>query len=497
MEPLSETLLQHWPGVLFHQRPDLTFDSASPRLAELTGLPLERWRHDPELLWKVVHESDADDLRQRIARVAEVPQGFTTSFRLRHAITGRIAYISEFRRPLFDSTGRLQGYEGFWLDQTRQAVSEKRLASAAWKETLALLTMGLAHDFNNVLGGILGLSETFLSQIKPDHPFREGLALMKRNAQHAAQLVKRIVQLHQVKAGQRSYHDLNTIVTESAELVGKIIPKHVHFSTRLDPNPLPLYADAVELQQVIINLSLNAADAMPERGELTFQTSYHAQLAPRDYQVGTRPRLPAASLSIADTGSGIKPRHLGSIFEPFFTTKPMNKGSGLGLYNARLFIEKHQGAISVESTEGAGTTFQLWLPQADFTEADTAQELSSRRRRSLLLAGEGGRALDSTAEFLRQHNCHVVAASAEAEDLLRSPDYNFDALLVLLEPRDTRFLPLLDFVRKQRLPLKLIVQTVGCNPDEVDPQLLAKADLVIPADLSQETILRRLAETLD
>ena len=147
MQAPTENLLQHWPGVLFHQRPDLTFASASPRLAELTGLPLERWQRDPGLLWKVVHESDADDLRQQIARVAAVPAGFTTRFRLRHAGTGRVAHIAEFRRPLFDASGALAGYEGFWMDETRQTVSEKRLASAAWKETLALLTMGLTHDF--------------------------------------------------------------------------------------------------------------------------------------------------------------------------------------------------------------------------------------------------------------------------------------------------------------------------------------------------------------
>jgi signal transduction histidine kinase len=496
MQDVSQNLLEHWPGILFRQRPDLTFEFASPRLAELTGLPLERWHRDPELFWKVVHESDADDLRQQIIRVSAVPQGFTTSFRLRQAISGRVAYISEFRRPLFDPGGRLQGYEGFWLDQTRQTVSEKRLATAAWKETLALLTIGLSHDFNNVLGGILGLSETFLSQIPPDHPFHEGLTLMKRNAQQAAQLVQRMVQLHHVKAGNRGYHDLNAIVAESGDLVRKIIPRHFDFSVHLDANPLPLYADAVELQQVIINLALNAADAMTDRGKLSFQTSLHAELALRDYQVGARPRLPAVCLSVADTGAGIQPRHLGSIFDPFFTTKPMNKGSGLGLYNTRLFIERHHGAISVESGEGTGTTFHLWLPQADFTEADTAHELSSRRRRSLLVAGQAGRTLDSTAEFLRQHGSQVATAGTDAEDFLRSPDQSFDALLVLVEPRDTSWLPLLKFVRRQRLPLKVIVQTVGCNPDEVDSQLLAKADLVIPADLSQEMIVKKLAEAL-
>jgi hypothetical protein len=209
--------------------------------------------------------------------------------------------------------------------------------------------------------------------------------------------------------------------------------------------------------------------------------------------------LPAACLSVSDNGSGIKDRHLPSIFEPFFTTKPMNKGSGLGLYNARLFVERHEGAISVETAEGAGTTFRLWLPLADFTEADAARERFKRQRRRLLLAGAPGESLDCTAEILRQHDFHVhaVADVAETEDVLRSPEQSFDGVLVLLEPRDSRWLPLLRFIRQEKLPVKVILQTVGCNPDEVETQFVARADLVIPADLAQESILKRLAELFD
>jgi hypothetical protein len=127
------------------------------------------------------------------------------------------------------------------------------------------------------------------------------------------------------------------------------------------------------------------------------------------------PRLPCICLTIEDSGTGIKQRHLASIFDPFFTTK--SKGSGLGLYNARLAIEKHQGAISVTSKEGAGTSFQLWLPEADFSESARVEEEARRTRqarRSLLLVGQAGEVLDKTAELLRSHNYHiVVAASAD------------------------------------------------------------------------------------
>jgi signal transduction histidine kinase len=128
----------------------------------------------------------------------------------------------------------------------------------------------------------------------------------------------------------------------------------------------------------VINLVLNAIDAMPQTGRLVLRTSGFATLpSPENFQ-GTLPRLPVACLSVQDNGCGIKPHHLPSVFDPFFTTKPANKGSGLGLYNARLFIDKHRGAITVDSKEGTGSTFHLWLPQADFAEAD-AESPSARQ----------------------------------------------------------------------------------------------------------------------
>jgi len=497
MEAFLSSLMQHWPGILFRQRPDLSFELASPRLAELTGHPLDKWQLQPGLFWEVLHELDVDDVKKSVARSGEGVEGVTTDFRVRHAATGRVAYISEFRRAQRDAEGRVVGYEGYWLDITRQTLSERRLATAAWKETVGLVTLGLAHDFNNILAGILGLSESYLSQIQSNHPFHEGLVLVKKNAQQAAQLIQRIAQLHRGKTGTRSYHNLNDLVKDAVELLRKVVPRRIEVVTHLDSAQLPLYVDVVELQQVLINLALNAADAMPERGTLTLQTSQHGAVPSGKGCVDIQRAAPAACLEVTDTGSGIKSRLLPFIFDPFFTTKPMNRGSGLGLYNARLFAEKHRGGISVESLEGSGTTFRVWLPLADFTEADRALELFSKRRRSILLAGHPGPQLESTVEFLRMHNYHVVKGGLDAEDLLRSSDYLFDGVILLAEPEDQQALALARLVRQQKLPVKLILKTVGCNPDELDPQLFGKADLVISADLPEDTILDRLAAIFD
>ena len=497
MEPILESLLPHWPGVVFRQRADFSFEFATPRLEELTGRPLTEWKTCPGLFWTAIHELDADELKRSIAAMVTEPRGATTRFRIRHAQTGRIAYIAEFRRAQRDAAGGVLRYEGFWLDETRLTLSERRLATAAWKETLGLLTLGLAHDFNNVLAGILALSESFLSQIQPDHPFHEGLVLVKRNSQQAAQLVQRIAQLHRGKTGTRAYHHLNDVVREGVELLRKVIPRRVELQAHLDSAALPLYVDAVELQQVLINLALNSSEAMPAEGKITIHTSQCETMPCLEHWVGDLPRQKVACLSVIDSGLGIRSRHLPFLFDPFFTTKPMNRGSGLGLYNARLFVERHQGAISVDSTEGAGSTFRVWLPLADFTEADRAMTLAARRRRSLLLVGNSGPLLDSTTEFLRQHNYHVVVCSRGAEDLLRSSDYQFDGLLILIERSDSTFAQLVQFVRQQRLPLKVIGKSVGCNVDELDPSIVSKTDLVISSEIPEDAIPERLAMVFD
>jgi len=494
---IFEDVIEHWPGVFFRQRPDLSVEYISPRIGHLTGIAAADWMTSGPMLDRVVHDLDLEEFSRQIQRAGQGTDGCECSFRVRHTISGRVCYVTEYRRAVRDQAGQLTGFVGYWNDVTRQTLSERRLATAAWKETLGLLTLGLSHDFNNVLAGTLALTESYLSQVPKDHPFHEGLRLIKQNTDQAAQLVRRIAQLHRGKVGNPGYQNLNEIVADSVDLLRKVVPKRIELISQPAPAPLPLYVDAVEIQQVLINLALNAADAMPERGSLRIETSRETSLPAWDHHVGVAPRLPAACLTVADTGTGIKGRHLAFIFDPFFTTKPMNKGSGLGLYNARLFAEKHFGAISVESREGEGTTFRVWLPVADFTEADKDMETFNRRRRTILLAGRPDQLMESTAEFLRQHNFHVTTGGLNSEEILRSSEDRFDGLLILAEPHEQTCLRLAAFVRQQKLPTKVIIKTIGCNQDELETQFLLKADLIISADTPQDSIVEKLLTTLD
>jgi len=345
------------------------------------------------------------------------------------------------------------------------------------------------------MAGIHSLSESFLSQMDDQHPFEEGLSLIKKSSLQASQLVQRMINLHLGQTGERNYNDLNEVARDLLELVSKILPRRIRVGTELTAETLPVYVDLVELRQVVINLLLNAADAMPQGGNLTLRTSRHTELPTLDNFKGTAPRLPCVCLTIQDTGCGINERHLASIFDPFFTTK--SKGSGLGLYNAQIAVEKHQGAISVKSQEGLGTSFHIWLPEVDLSGAlDAASEPVARPtpRRSVLLLGHTGEMLDRTAEFLRSHNYHVVVATAAQSlpELMQSSDYQFSGVMLLVEPNDSAVGAMLDAVRQQKQDIKIVLRLAGASQDEMNANILSRADLTLNSDLSEGDALAKL-----
>lgn len=498
-EAQLDNLVRRWPGVIFSQRPDLSFSFASRRIEELTGVTVEEWRRSSQHFWQVVHEADMEDLQQQLRHATQTGSATTSTYRIRHLQTGRVAYVLEHREPVRSASGLLLGYEGVWLDVTRQVIAEKRLSNAAWKETLAVLTMGLAHDFSNIMAGIHSLSETFQTQVEKGHPFQEGLSLIQSNSMQASQLVHRILALHRGKTGERNYQNLNELVTETTELLRKIIPRRIRVETQFAPEQLPFYVDAVEFRQVFINLALNAVDAMPQGGTLSFATTWHATTPPQAHGFGTPPRPPVVCLTVADTGSGIPSANLARIFDPFFTTKAANKGSGLGLYNARIFAEKHHGAITVASEENVGTTFHLCLPEADFTEAEREQAAPETRRRTLALVGAPGPGLDRTARFLRKNGYHVAVTSSEEAllEMLRAAEANYDAVFLLATTKAELGGGLSKKLREHTPPVRLVLQIVACNEDELDTQFLSRADLILSPDTANSEVLVKLKALFD
>jgi signal transduction histidine kinase len=499
-ESRLQNLAERWPGVIFTQRPDFTFEFITPRIEELTGIPLEQWHRQSDCFWSSIHEVDADELTVQLKLISPKRTTIRSSYRVRHVVTGKVSYILEYREAILTENGLLLGFEGVWLDITRQSIAEKRLSAAAWKETLAVLTMGLAHDFSNIVAGILALSESFQAELSRESSFYEGLGLIKSNAKQATQLVQRILNLHQGKTGERSYQDVNELVTDLTDLVGKIVSRRIRVETALMAGSLPVYLDPIEFRQVFINLALNASDAMPNGGTLTFSTRRcHSFENSAGFLIGNVPKWPAVCIEVKDSGSGIPAHLLSSIFDPFFTTKATNKGSGLGLYNARLFIEKHDGALTVNSTEGCGSSFRVWLPQTDFSEAEKQEEVQEASRHNLIIVGEPGKIMDSTAEILRQNGFYVVLAATEekALDLLFCSEYSWALLLMLASAGENQFERLLHEVHSLRIPIKSALLILSRNQDEMSPEITSGVDLLIPNDTSPSVMVSRIKTLVD
>jgi PAS domain S-box-containing protein len=498
-EAQLDNLMHRWPGIIFSQRPDFSFAFVSPRIEELTGVPASEWRRQSKYFWDVVHEADAEALATRLRTEPQSSAGMTSTYRIRHVRTGRVTYLWEHRRAVRSSNGLMLGYEGIWLDITRQTIAERRLLTMSWRENLGTLTMGLAHDFCNIMTGIVGLSETFEASLETDSSVRGGLSMIRTTALQASELAHRIRQLHQGLPGEKNYLDLNESLGSLVGVLQKVLPRRLRIKSDFASGQLPIYVDAVELQQVVVNLALNAADAMPKGGSLTFHTARFDQLPATPNLQGLPPRDPIIGLSVQDTGSGIPARFLASIFDPFFTTKPLGKGSGLGLYNARLFAEKHSAAISVETKEGAGSTFHLWFPQADFTEAQQAQPAERPARHTLLVVGAAGEVLDRMVEMLRQNGYYVVPAVGEpdAVEALHAPHFQFTGLITLCTSGRSEELALCQRIRAYNLPLKTVLSIFGCNQDELTASALESVDAIVPFDLPAADFLAQLKGALD
>jgi len=476
----------------------MSFSAVNSVFTTITGISRDEWQSQPGLFWRVIHEADVGDMEEKICRCQPGTEPLISDFRVRHAKTGRVTHVQEYRYRTCDANGTPRGFEGIWLDVTRQTLAERRLAAAAWKETLAVLTLGMSHDFANIMAGIHSLAESFLAKIEREHPFHEGLELIKKNSLEATRLVQRVVHLNRGQVGERGYHDLNVVVAEVSEMVRMVLPRPVEVVTELAPGALPGYVDPVELRQVVINLALNASDAMPKGGRLELRTSLENDLPELPHRKGALPRLPAVCLTVRDSGSGIKPRHVATLFDPFFTTKAIHKGSGLGLYNAGLFVEKHQGCISVDSKEGAGSTFRLWLPRTvrpDASQGTSSSSTPVQRRRTILLVGPDRSVMENTAELLRSHGFYVATArhAEGASDLLGSRDYQFDGIMLLLESNHLIFTDLLREVhRLYARRLKLIVKPVGFDSDTLPSSLIANCDLVLESPLTELAIIDEL-----
>ncbi len=257
--------------------------------------------------------------------------------------------------------GRLWSFR----DISQRKTMEEQLRQARKMETLGSLAGGIAHDFNNLLSPIIGYAELGLNQLKPGDPLVMSLEQILKAAGRAADLTRQILAFSRKQMLEVRIIDLNEVLGEYEDMLRRLLGETITIQIVLAPQPTPARVDRGQIEQVVLNMAVNARDAMPEGGTLTIETAEvyldqryaerHVEVEAGDYVM----------LSISDTGTGIDESIRDRIFEPFFTTKERGKGTGLGLATSFGIIKQHHGHLWVYSEPGHGTTFKVYLPKAE------------------------------------------------------------------------------------------------------------------------------------
>ena len=242
---------------------------------------------------------------------------------------------------------------------------EGQLRQAQKMEAVGQLAGGIAHDFNNLLTVITGRGELLLRRLPSEDPARRDIELIKKTGERAAVLTRQLLAFSRKQVLQPRLLDLNQVVAGVAQMLQRLIGEHIDLVTALDPDLGRVRADPAQVEQIIVNLAVNARDAMPQGGRLRIET---ANVELDEAFVAASPGASAgahAMLAVSDTGQGMTPEVQAHVFEPFFTTKEVGKGTGLGLATVYGIVKQHEGYITVESVAGAGTTLRIYLRRVE------------------------------------------------------------------------------------------------------------------------------------
>ncbi|HBA86125.1 MAG TPA: hypothetical protein DCZ95_18730 [Verrucomicrobia bacterium] len=367
------TLLSNLPGMAYRHRKDplRTLEFASEGCMDLTGYTAEDLLLNKRTSFhELIHPDDRNRVHQTINESIAASKPYLLVYRLL-AASGRIKWVSEHGRLVVDPNTNIQALEGFITDITEQKTAElekkkieAQIQHAQKLESLGVLTGGLAHDFNNLLVGILGNIDLALLDLPALAPGRQRLEDIKTAGVHATELIKQMLAYSGKGQFAVTTLDLNDLVREMSHLLQASISKKAILRASFADNLPPIEADAVQMRQVVMNLIINASDALDEHsGVITLNTG--VMEADRNYLTETYldDNLPEgyyAYLEVTDSGCGMTKETMTRLFDPFFTTK--TKGRGLGLSAVLGIIRGHRGAIKVYSEIGKGTSFKVLFP---------------------------------------------------------------------------------------------------------------------------------------
>ncbi len=405
----------------------------NPAFEEITGYSRqEALGKNPRILKSGKHEKAFYREMWDTLLAGQVWRGRFTNKRKDGTLYEETATIS----PIKDESGRTVNYVAVKRDFTGEAMLQKQLLHAQKMEAIGTLAGGMAHDFNNLLQAVLGYSDLLLMKKGPEDPDRKKLEVIQHAARDGADLVSRILTFSRKVESRTRPIDLNEEIRKAQKLLARTVPLMIEIKLVLAENLQIIDADPSQVEQVLLNLAVNAQHAMPDGGQLLIETSNvsisdehlaaHLDAEPGKYVL----------LTVSDTGVGMEPEVLDRVFEPFFTTKANGEGTGLGLSMVHGIIAQHHGYIRCYSEPGRGTSFKIYFPVSAtelISDLTSTREMPAFGTETVLLVDDDDRVLDMVRQMIGMGGYQVLTARNGEEALERYASHKQDIALVILD----------------------------------------------------------------
>jgi PAS domain S-box-containing protein len=480
------------------EQDQLTF--ANHRLARMLGYAPEELLHRPARDF-----IDPADLADHEFRLQSGRQGHPSQFerRLRHK-DGREFWTWVSGSPLFDDTGKYRGAFAMFTDVTERRHLESQLRQVQKLESVGQLAGGIAHDFNNILAAIMMHLSLLRQNPNLDLETSEALKELEVETKRAANLTRQLLMFSRRSVIQSRLADLNELVQNLLKMLRRLLGENIVITFNSQDQLPPIEVDIGMIEQVLMNLAVNARDAMPRGGKLTI-TTHLTDLNDEAVKAHSE-RRPGrfVTLTVADTGVGMEEGTLKRIFEPFFTTKDVGKGTGLGLPTAHGIIKQHHGWIEVSSQPGHGSTFVVFLPAkvlpAAASEASPASSPVVGGKGTLLLVEDEEIVRRPIGIYLRKLGYHVIEAANgnQAFSLWRLHREQIDLLYTdMVMPEGVSGLELAEKLRGEKPQLKIIISSGYSTEISMQGVPVGAGYVYLPKPSPSATIASTIRECLE
>lgn len=411
--------------------------------------------------------------------------------------------------PILDAAGEIVGavnvteeVSGTRAAEAARVRQEEESRRAEKMDAIGRLAGGIAHDFNNLLTGILSYSDLIMQELRPADPIRADLEQIRDAGRRAASLTRQLLAFSRRQLLQPRVISVNASVTELEPMLGRLGGPGVTLETELDPSLGNVLVDPARLEQVLVNLVVNAREAMPEGGRLRIRTTSRGAEAESEQREGGVPPQGYVSIWVSDTGVGMDPQTQSRVFEPFFTTKHAASGTGLGLSTVYGIVEQSGGTITVESAPGQGATFGIHFPPYTGPEpAVTSMERGAGEsgKGTLLLVEDEAPVRESVRRLLEGHGYTVIEAQ-NGTDALRLYDGSsteIDVVLTDLTMPGMGGYELVEQLRSRRPSLRVVFMSGYAERVITSNGAVPPGTGYVEKPFSVETLMQRLREVLE